>query len=126
MGWSETMSSFRGTLGLLCCIGLPVPTPASCQTGSCLLKPVENRLVQHVSAVEGTDRVDLASLYDPPDNASLQLGRRLSLTLTLSYDPLPRIAPAATTEKLEPEGAYKISTTKRIGMEVPPCDSQRS
>jgi hypothetical protein len=69
-------------------------------------------LVQHVSAVEGPDRVDLASLYDPPDNASLQLGRRLSLTL--SYDPIPR-ADAAHVEKAEPVGAYKISTAKRIG-----------
>lgn len=73
-------------------------------------------LVQHVSAVEGTDRVDLASLYDAPDNASLQLGRRLSLTL--SYDPLARIAPV--TEKLKPEGAYKVSTTKRVGKNIPP------
>jgi hypothetical protein len=68
-------------------------------------------LVQHVSAVEGTDRVDLASLYDPPDNASLLQGRRLSLTL--SYDPLPSALPA--TERLEPEGAYKVTTAKRIG-----------
>lgn len=69
-------------------------------------------LVQHVSAVEGPDRFDLASLYDPPDNASLQLGRRLSLTL--SYDPLPKID-GTQTEKLEPVAAYKISTAKRIG-----------
>jgi hypothetical protein len=62
-------------------------------------------LVQHVSAVEGPDRVDLASLFeqDPPDNASLQFGRRLSLTL--SYDPLPK-TDAATQEKAEPVGAY--------------------
>lgn len=69
-------------------------------------------LVQHVSAVEGTDRVDLASLYEP-DNASL-LGRRLSLTL--SYDPRP---PAPATEKLKPEGAYKVSTAKRMGKSSP-------
>ena len=75
-------------------------------------------LVQHVSAVEGPDRVDLASLYDPPDNTSLhgslQLGRRLSLTL--SYDPLPK--GETTTEKLGPVGAYKVSTGKRIGETV--------
>jgi hypothetical protein len=70
--------------------------------------------VQHVSAVEGTDRVDLASLYDPPDNASLLQGRRLSLTL--SYDPLQTVLPA--TEKLEPEGAYKVTTAKRIGKSI--------
>lgn len=69
-------------------------------------------LAQHVSAVEGNDRVDLASLYDPPDNASLQLGRRLSLTL--SYDPLPR-TDAAAAEKPEAVGAYKISTLRRTG-----------
>lgn len=69
-------------------------------------------LAQHVSAVEGPDRVDLASLYDPQDNASLQLGRRLSHTL--SYDPLPR-ADVALTEKPEAVGAYKVSTAKRIG-----------
>ena len=68
-------------------------------------------LVQHVSSVEGPDRVDLASLYDPPDNTSLQFGRRLSLTL--SYDPLPRAE--AATVKVEPVGAYKVSTAKRIG-----------
>lgn len=73
-------------------------------------------LVQHVSAVEGTDRVDLASLYDPPDNASLQLGRRLSLTL--SYDPLPSVLP--TTEKLEPGGAYRVSAGKRAGNTIAP------
>jgi hypothetical protein len=71
-------------------------------------------LVQHVSAVEGTDRVDLASLYDPPDNASLLQGRHLSLTL--SYDPLPTILPAA--EKLEPEGAYKVTAVKRISTNI--------
>lgn len=69
-------------------------------------------LAQHVSAVEGNDRVDLASLYDPPDNASLQLGRRLSLTL--SYDPLPK-SDAAAAEKPEAVGAYKISTWRRTG-----------
>lgn len=69
-------------------------------------------LAQHVSAVEGPDRVDLASLYDPPDNASLQLGRRLSLTL--SYDPLPK-TDAAVAEKPETVGAYKISTLRRTG-----------
>lgn len=69
-------------------------------------------LAQHVSAVEGPDRVDLASLYDAPDNASLQLGRRLSLTL--SYDPLPK-TDAAEAEKPETVGAYKISTLRRTG-----------
>ena len=74
-------------------------------------------LAQHVSSVEGPDRVDLASLYDAPDNASLQLGRRLSLTL--SYDPLPR-TDAQTTEKPEPVGAYKVSTLKRTGKNPSP------
>ena len=69
-------------------------------------------LVQHVSAFEGPDRVDLASLYDPPDNASLQLGRRLSRTI--SYDFLPG-ADAAAIEKPEPVGAYRVSTALRIG-----------
>jgi hypothetical protein len=80
-------------------------------------------LVQHVSAVEGTDRVDLASLYDSPDNASLQLGRRLSLTL--SYDPLPRIG-AVATEKLEPEGSYKVSAGKRTGIDAPSINSSEA
>lgn len=75
-------------------------------------------LVQHVSAVEGPDRLDLASLYDPPDNASLQLGRRLSLTL--SYDPLPR-TDAGQVEKAEPVAAYKTSTVKRIGKNCRAC-----
>lgn len=72
-------------------------------------------LVQHVSAVEGPDRVDLASLYDPPDNASLQLGRRLSRRL--SYDFLPA-GEATATEKPEAVGAYKVSTIVRIGTDV--------
>jgi hypothetical protein len=67
-------------------------------------------LVQHVSAVEGPDRVDLASLYDPPDNASIQFGRRLSLTL--SYDPLPKGEVIDAPDGL---GAYKVSTLRRAG-----------
>lgn len=65
-------------------------------------------LAQHVSAVEGPDRVDLAGLYDPPDSASLR-----TESLQLSYDPLPKAD--VFTEKAEPVGAYKISNGKRIG-----------
>ena len=76
-------------------------------------------LAQHVSAVEGPDRVDLADLYDPPDNASLQFGSQLGrrLSLTLSYDPLPKGESIA--EKPDAVGAYKVSTPKRIGRGSP-------
>ncbi|RMZ88331.1 hypothetical protein DV736_g4445, partial [Chaetothyriales sp. CBS 134916] len=71
-------------------------------------------LVQHVSAVEGSDRVDIASLHDPGDNVSLVSGRRLSLTL--SYDPLSK--PEPTADRLEAVGAYKVSTVKRIAQVI--------
>ena len=61
-------------------------------------------LVQHVTAVEGPD------LGTGDDIASLQLGRRLSHQL--SYDAffvLPEVV-----EKLEPVGAYKVSTVQRL------------
>lgn len=60
-------------------------------------------LVQHVSANEGVD-------YEP-DNESLYLGRRLSLTL--SYDPIPPSA-LPTVETLEPVAAYEVSALKRF------------
>jgi MFS family permease len=72
-------------------------------------------LVQHVSAVEGPDRVDLASLYDPPENASIQLGRRLSRTI--SYDFLVP-ADIVAAEKPEPVGAHKVSTFVRTAQVV--------
>ena len=62
-------------------------------------------LAQNVTAVEV---VDLEP--EEPDIASLQLERRLSKKL--SYDVLP-LAPQAP-EKLDPVGAYKVSTAKRI------------
>jgi hypothetical protein len=77
-------------------------------------------LVQHVSAVEGPDRVDLADLYEPADNASLytvtSLGAGRRLSLTLSYDPIQAGLPP--TEKLEPVGAYKVSSAKRLGANI--------
>jgi hypothetical protein len=63
-------------------------------------------LVQHVTAVEGVDREP-----EEPDIASLQLGRRLSRTL--SYDPIP-IA-AQPSEKLPPVSAYEVSRKRRLG-----------
>ncbi|RMZ78204.1 hypothetical protein DV738_g4047, partial [Chaetothyriales sp. CBS 135597] len=71
-------------------------------------------LVQHVSAVEGSDRIDISSLRDCGDNASFESGRALSLCL--SYDPLPKPEPAAN--RPEAVGAYKVSTTKRIAQVV--------
>jgi hypothetical protein len=61
-------------------------------------------LVQHVTAVEGPD------LVPEDDIASLQLGRRLSHTL--SYDPIP--LQSAAPEKLDPVGAYKVSAALRL------------
>ena len=60
-------------------------------------------LVQHVTAVEGQD------FENEDDIASLQLGRRLSHQL--SYDAFPVLP--EVVEKLEPVGAYKVSTVQR-------------
>lgn len=72
-------------------------------------------LVQHVSAVEGTDREP--DVFD--DIASLQLSRVGSRQrrLSLSYDPILPLLQAyeQDVKKLEPVGAYVVSTEKRIG-----------
>lgn len=70
-------------------------------------------LIQHVSAVEGIDQEPAVD-----DNLSLRLSRQPSISLSISYDPLPGGAQA--TDKLEPIAAYEVSAGKRIGQLISP------
>lgn len=70
-------------------------------------------LVQHVSAVEGTDRDP--DVFD--DIASLALSRTTSRQrrTSISYDPVPAHPFEQDESKLEPVGAYEVSLRKRLG-----------
>ncbi|EXJ54670.1 hypothetical protein A1O7_10011 [Cladophialophora yegresii CBS 114405] len=80
-------------------------------------------LAQHVSAVEGIDHEP-----EPGDvgfdtdsiRAFPRLSRQPSITLSISYDPIPPAAgdKSAGGEKLEPIAAYEVSPKKRIAQIV--------
>jgi hypothetical protein len=74
-------------------------------------------LAQHVSAVEGIDHEpepgDVAFDSDSI-RAFPRLSRQPSMTLSISYDPIPVLG-ATGSEKLEPIAAYEVSSGKRIG-----------
>ncbi|OCT48116.1 Protein FMP42 [Cladophialophora carrionii] len=80
-------------------------------------------LAQHVSAVEGIDHEP-----EPGDvgfdtdsiRAFPRLSRQPSITLSISYDPIPPAVGDKSTggEKLEPIAAYEVSPKKRIAQIV--------
>ncbi len=83
-------------------------------------------LAQHVSAVEGIDHEpepgDLG--FDTDSILGFhRLSRQPSMTLSITYDPIPPVIgdKIVEVEKLEPIAAYEVGTGMRIGESSPMC-----